>query len=145
MPKDADGFFVHKVENGLWELYREMAGPDAKYVNETDFEREIRACVLCFYWERNRHDWVNRKIKDAAGVHIIETDIRGRLAEAATMQAGKEQCSLQVQMDFQNLYDYVREWLGEAATETRGAGKGGSMQELLDALKKLIERYEQPV
>ena len=140
MPKDAAGIFVHKVENWLWDLYQEMTGTEAVYVNEGDFGREIRTCVECFYWEKERHQWVNRKIDDERALRIIKTEVRERLANAATMQAGKEQYSVLEQMKFTQLYEYVREWLGEekAGDETR---KDGRTQELLDALKKIIERF----
>lgn len=69
--KDAAGIFVHKVEQRLWQLYQDMAGPNAQYVNEGDFGREIRACVTCFYWEKTRHQWVNRKLDDEGALKVI--------------------------------------------------------------------------
>lgn len=57
MPKDSESIFVHKVETQLWKLYDEMAGPSAIYVKDNPYEREIRTCLECFYWEKNRHQW----------------------------------------------------------------------------------------
>ncbi len=56
--KEAVFKFVHYVETGLFQLYQDMAGPNAVYVNEGEFANEIRACVTCFYWEKMRHQWV---------------------------------------------------------------------------------------
>ena len=86
-----------------------------------------------------------RQDNDEVALQKIKTEVRDRLANAATMSESKGRYSAKAQTDFENIWWYVREWLGEGETETRGTGKGGAMQELLDALKKLIERYEQPV
>lgn len=139
MAKDAAGIFVHRVEEGLLGLLADTAGPHAVYVPETDFERNIRTCVLYFYWENGRQKWVSRNVEDGTALEIIKRDIRPVLERHAASGTSTERYSEKVQAAFENVWRYVREWLGEGATETRGADR---MQELLAALHKLLEQYD---
>ena len=48
LAKDAAAIFVYKVEKQLFDLYQEMDGPHAQYVNETDFAtRQPSLCTQC--------------------------------------------------------------------------------------------------
>lgn len=80
--------------------------------------------------------------EDEKALQAIKTNVRGRLAKTAAMSDSKVQYSLQAQMDFQKVYDYVSEWLGQEETATRGAGKSDRMQDLLAKIRKLLEEYE---
>ena len=138
LAKDAPGIFVHKVEQQVWALYQAMAGPNAVYVNEGDFGREIRACVTCFCWEKERHQWVNRKLDDEAALKVIEQQVCVHLAAAAEMGEGKRCYSAKIQADFDAIWQYVREWLGE---ESDGDA-ARRLRELLAGLRKLLETFE---
>ena len=138
LAKDAPGIFVCKVEKQVWALYQAMAGPGAVYVNEGDFGREIRACVTCFYWEKTRHQWVNRTLDDEAALKVIEQQVCVHLAAAAEMGEGKRCYSATIQADFDKLWQYVREWLGE---ESDGDA-ARRLRELLAGLRKLLETFE---
>ena len=137
--KDAAGIFVYKVENALFKLYQAMDGPNAAYVNEGEFGKEIRACVSCFYWEKTRHVWIVNKTlaeDDDRALAKIKDEVCVHLAAAAGMEEDKRRYSAQIQADFDKLWQYVRDWLGE---ESDGRG---NTQELLAELKGLVERWE---
>jgi hypothetical protein len=103
--KDAAGMFVYKVDKWLFALYQDMQGPRAVDVNETDFGRKIRAChsVTYFHWEKTRHMWVNRDVDDEAALEIIKTQVRDRLAKAATMEERKGHYSAKIQSEFDRI------------------------------------------
>ena len=138
LAKDAPGIFVYKVEKQVWALYQAMAGPNAVYVNEDEFGREIRACVSCFYWEKERHQWVNRKLDDEAALQAIEQQVCVHLAAAAEMGEDMRRYPAAVRSDFEKLWQYVREWLGE---ESDGDA-ARRLRELLAGLRKLLETFE---
>ena len=138
LAKDAPGIFVYKVEKQLFNLYQEMDGPHAQYVNEGDFGREIRACVECFYKENIRHQWVNRHLDDEAALEVIETQVSVHLAAAAEMGVSKRCYSAKIQTDYDAIWRYVREWLGE---ESDGDA-ARRLRELLAGLRKLLETFE---
>ena len=140
MPKDADGIFVHKVENALFKLYQAMDGPHAVYVNEGEFGKEIRACVSCFYWEKTRHVWIVNKAladDDDRALEVLETQVCVHLAAAAEMGEDLGRYPAAVQEEFGRIWRYVREWLGE------DAGTGGrDVRALLAALRKFLDGWE---
>jgi hypothetical protein len=137
--RDTAAIFVYKVEKGLFDLYQDMAGPHAVYVNEGDFGSEIRACVECFHWEQQRHQWVRRPEMedDDKALDVIEKRVCVHLAAAATMEESKGQYSAKIQSEFDRIWRYVREWLGEGEPETRE-----DMRELLAALKRMLQKYD---
>ncbi len=135
--------FVHNVENGLFKLYEAMHGKDAVYVNEGDFGQEIRACVLCFYWQRpeTRHQWLVRpelQDDDEKALEVIRTQVCVHLAAAAEMGADSRRYSAAIQSEFARIWRYVREWL-EA---DEGAHAGDRMRELLFKLKEVVRQYD---
>ena len=141
MSKDAAGIFVHKVENALFKLYQTMDGPHAVYVNEGEFGQEIRACVSCFYWQKSgtRHQWMVRQDiqdDDEKELNVIKTQVCVHLA-AAEMGEDRRRYSAEIQSEFDRIWRYVREWLGEGE-ETHGEDR---LHELLKQLKELIAKY----
>ena len=139
--RDAAGIFVHKVENALFKLYQPMDGKDAVYVNEGDFGKEIRACVTCFYWEKTRHQWVRRPEMqdDDKALEVIEKQVCVHLAAAAEMEDDRRRYSPAIQEEFDRIWRYVREWLGEGETENAGERDVGA---LLAALRKFLDDWE---
>ncbi len=139
--KDAAGIFVHKVMKRLSQLYQQMDGKDAVYVNEGAFGREIRACVECFFQETTRHNWVYRRnVQDDDGLvmDLIKTQVCVHLAAAAEMQDDRRRYSAAIQEEFERIWRYVREWL----EEDESAHGGERMGELLAALKELVKHYD---
>jgi hypothetical protein len=142
--KDAAFKFVHYVEVGLFKLYQEMRGHGVVYVAEREFDREIRTCVTCFYWERNRNDWVvNKELQrdDAKALEIIKKVVCVHLAAAAAaeMEEDRRRYSAAIQTEFERIWRYVREWLGEDEATAHG---GESTGDLLAALKELVRQYD---
>jgi hypothetical protein len=140
LAKDAAGIFVHKVENALFKLYQAIAGKDAVYVNEGEFEKEIRAAVSCFYCEKTRHVWiVNQALAndDEKALDVIQKQVCVHLAAAAGMEEDQRRYSPAIQAEFARIWRYVREWLGE------DAGTGGrDVRALLAALRKFLDEWE---
>ncbi len=138
--KDAPFKFVHNVEDGLFKLYQVMDGPSAVYVNEGEFGREIRACVSCFYWEKERHKWiVNQALAndDDKALEVLEKQVCVHLAAAAEMGEDMRRYSPAIQAEFARIWRYVREWLGE------DAGTGGrDVRALLAALREFLDGWE---
>ena len=141
LAKDAVGIFVYKVEQALFELYQAMDGPRAVYVNEGDFGKEIRACVTCFYWEKTRHQWVRRPEMedDDKALEVIKQQVCVHLAAAAEMAEDRRRYSAEIQSEFDRIWRYVREWLGEGETENAGERDVGA---LLAALRKFLDDWE---
>ena len=141
LAKDAPGIFVHKVENTLFKLYQAMDGPNAAYVNEGEFGKEIRACVSCFYWEKTRHVWiVNQALADDddRALDVIEKQVCVHLAAAAEMGEDMRRYPAAVRSEFDKLWQYVRAWLGE---ESDGDA-ARRLRELLAGLRKLLETFD---
>ena len=134
--------FVYNVQTKLLDLYNEMAGPDAVYMKETDFERDIRQCLTYFYYEKKRHEWVCRNIEDEAALTIMKRDVRPILKRHAGGGTSKEQYAAKVQGDFDHLWRYVREWLD---ANSGGGAREDRMAALLDKMRTLIEDYEREV
>jgi hypothetical protein len=146
LAKDAPGIFVHKVMKRLSGLYQQMDGKDADYVNEGAFGREIRACVECFFRETTRHNWVYRpniQDNDDMVMQLIKTRVYGHLENAARMSAQTTVMpyKIEIMMEFDDIWRYVREWLREGEPDTRGGEQGERMQEMLDELQTLLEHW----
>jgi hypothetical protein len=142
LAKDASGIFVYKVENALFKLYQAMQGDGVDYVVDREFDGEIRSCVTCFYWEKTRHVWVVRQEiaeDDEKALEVIEKQVCVHLAAAAEVGEDKRRYSAAIQNEFERIWRYVREWLGEDEEETRG---GESTGELLPALKDLVSHFD---
>ncbi len=144
LKQDAAGIFVYKVENALFKLYRSMHGEGAAYVTELAFGNEIRACVLCFYWQKpeTRHQWLVRteiQDDDEKALDVIKKQVCVHLAAAAEMGEDSGRYPAAIQSEFERIWRYVREWLGEDEAAARG---GESTGDLLAALKELVKHYD---
>jgi hypothetical protein len=131
MSAGSAGIFVYEVQKKLLDVYVKMAGPDADYVAWNAFEEEIRACVVHFWWEKPRHNWVSKKVKDDAALSLIAEDVRPRLERAAGMDELKKLYSAAVQEAFVDLLVYVQEWHG-----------GDKVRKLIDDLRRVLDAYD---
>jgi len=104
--------FVRELQTKVLALYTLMTARDAVAVPSGGFETQIRACLMLFFIDHGRQQFVSRNDEERVTYRRARQLVPNILAKAATMRDDKARYSLGVQAAFDDLKRYVWEVLG---------------------------------